>query len=59
MDLTVSQHLFFHLGVFFGLFFICLGLHPWHMEVSRLGAELELLLPAYTAAAAAATPDLS
>ena len=25
------------------------GLHPWHMEVPRLGAESELQLPAYTA----------
>ena len=35
----------------------CLGPHPWHMEVPRLGAESELQLPAYTIATA--TPDLS
>ena len=27
---------------FFFLSFVLLGPHPWHMEVSRLGAELEL-----------------
>ena len=32
-------------------------LHPWHMEVPRLGGELELQLPAY--ATATATWDLS
>ena len=40
--------------------FVCfcfLGLHPWHMEVPRLGVESELQLPAY--AAATAMPDLS
>ena len=34
---------------------VCLGPHPWHMEVSRLGVELELKLPAYTTV----TADLS
>ena len=32
------------------LFFIFLGPHSWHMEVHRLGVELELQLPAYTTA---------
>ena len=32
--------------------FVFLGLHPRHMEVSRLGVELELRLPAYTTATA-------
>ena len=43
----------------FGVFFVfCfLGLHPWHMEVPRLGVESELLLPAH--ATATATLDLS
>ena len=36
-------------------FFLFLGLHPWHMEVSRLGAELELQLLTFTTA----TSDLS
>ena len=39
------------------IFFFFLGLHPRHMEVLRLGIELELQLPAYTAATA--MPDLS
>ena len=39
------------------LYLFFLGLHPWHMEVPKLGAESELQLPAYTTAAA--TPDLS
>ena len=31
-------------------FSFSLGLHPWHMEVPRLGVELELQLPSYTTA---------
>ena len=31
---------------------IFLGLHPWHMDVPRLGVETELQLPAYTTATA-------
>ena len=42
-------------AVFF--FFVFLGPHLWHMEVLRLGVELELQLPAYTTATA--TPDVS
>ena len=34
----------------FVLFCCFLGLHVWHMEVPRLGVELELQLPAYTTA---------
>ena len=37
------------------LFFFFLGLHPWHMEVPRLGVKLQT--PAY--ATATATPDPS
>ena len=37
--------------------FVFLGPHQWHMEVPRLGIELELQLPAY--ATAIATGDLS
>ena len=33
------------------------GLHPWHMEVPRLGVKLDPQLPAYTTATA--TPDPS
>ena len=39
----------------FFLFF--LGPHPWHVELPRLGVELELQLLAYTTATA--TQDLS
>ena len=38
-------------------FLVFLGMHPWHMEVSRLGVESELQLPAY--ARTTATPDPS
>ena len=38
-------------------FVLFLGLHPQHMEVPRLGVELELQLPAYTTVTA--TKDLS
>ena len=34
-----------------------LGLHPWHMEVPRLGVKSWLQLPAYTTATV--TPDPS
>ena len=38
-------------------FYFILGLRLWHMEVPRLGVQLERQLPAY--ATAIATPDLS
>ena len=37
-------------------FFVFLGPHPLHMEVPRLGVELELQLPAYTTATAMCDP---
>ena len=43
--------------IFFLSFFSFLGLHPWHMEIPRLGVQLELQLPTYTRATA--TWDLS
>ena len=43
-------------GVSF-FFFSFLGLHLWHMQVSRLGVELELQLPAYTTATATQDPS--
>ena len=43
--------------VWFGLVFVYLGRHPWHMDVPRLEVEPELQLPAYTTATA--TWDLS
>ena len=33
-----------------GIYLVFAGLHPWHMEVPRLGAELKLQLLAYTTA---------
>ena len=50
---VVNQKGFF----FFFFFFVFSGLHLQHMEVPRLGVELELQLPAY--ATAIATPDPS
>ena len=38
------------------IYFVFLGLHPWHMEVPRLEVESELQPLAYTIATA--TPDL-
>ena len=38
-------------------FYFFLGLHPWHMEVSRLGAESELQLPASATATATWDPS--
>uniref|UniRef100_A0A8D1I8Y3 Uncharacterized protein n=1 Tax=Sus scrofa TaxID=9823 RepID=A0A8D1I8Y3_PIG len=42
---------------FFFFFFLLFRAAPWHMEVPRLGVELELQLPAY--ATATAMPDPS
>ena len=41
----------------FLFFFVFLGPHLRHMEVSRLGVELELQLPAYTTARATGDPS--
>ena len=38
-------------------FFSFLGLHPWHVEVPRLGVEWELQLLAYTTATAVGVPS--
>ena len=46
---------FIHLTNFF-LHFLG-GPHLWHMEVPRLGTELELQLPAYTTAIAMPDPS--
>ena len=40
-----QEYLFIYLFMFFFL-----GPHPWHMEILRLGVELELQLPTYTTA---------
>ena len=39
-------------------FFVFLGLHPRHVEVPRLGVELELQLPAFATATATPYPRL-
>ena len=39
------------------LLFVFLSLHPWHMEVPRLGVKLELQLPAYATATATWDPS--
>ena len=41
----------------FVFIFCLLGPHPKHMEVSRLGVECELQLPAYTIATAIPDPS--
>ena len=41
----------------FFFFFYLFTVPPWHMEVPRLGVELELKLPAYTTATATAMQD--
>ena len=56
-DLTVSNIFPLKLYCNFFFFFVFLGLHPWHMEVPRLGVKLELQLQA--CATATATEDLS
>ena len=43
--------------LFFFFFLVSLGPHPRHMEVPRLGIELELRLLAYTTAAAMWDPS--
>ena len=48
---------FFYFSFLLLLLFGILGLHLQHVEVPRLGVELELQLPAYTTATA--TPDPS
>ena len=47
--LTYIRHILF--------FFFLLRLHSQHMEVPRLGVELELHLPAYTTATAVLDPS--
>ena len=49
--------IFLFIYLFVCLFIYFLGLHPWHMEVPRLGVDSELQLPIYITATA--TWDLS
>ena len=44
-------------SVFWFVCFVFWGVHPWHMEVPRLGVELELLLPACARATATQDPS--
>ena len=55
-EAMIKANFFLSLSLFF-FFFVFPELHPWHMEVPRLGVESELQLPAYTTATA--TWDLS
>ena len=48
----IHQPIYIYALFCFVLFFCFLELHPRHMEVTRLGIELELQLPAYTTATA-------
>ena len=43
---------------FFFFFFSFLRLHPWHMEIPRLGVESELQLLVYSTATATSNPSL-
>ena len=45
------------LSILFSLNFCFWGPHSWHMEVPRLGVELELQLPAYATATATQVPS--
>ena len=47
---STQEALFFVFCFFFVFFFFILGLHLKHIEVPRLGVELELQLPAYSRA---------
>jgi len=47
-----QKHYLGFLSYVFLNFFVILGPHPWHMEVPRLGVELDLQLPSYAIATA-------
>ena len=53
----MSYWIFFSFLSIFFFFFFFLVLHPWHVEVPRLGVESELQLPAYVTVTT--MPDLS
>ena len=53
----ILLHILFHYGFFVCFLLWFLGMHYWHVEVPRLGFQLELQLPSYTTATA--MPDLS
>ena len=41
---------FIYLFIYLFIYSVYLGPYPWHMEVPRLGVQLELQLPAYATA---------
>lgn len=53
--LLFFKYMIFSFFTFFFIFF--LGLHPWHMEVPKLGVESELQLLAHTTATATKDPS--
>ena len=57
-NIMIPLTFLFSFFFFFFLVRVCfLGPHLWHMEVSMLGAESELQLPAYTIATAMPDPS--
>ena len=50
-------YLFIYLFIYLFVFLPFLGLLPWHMEIPRLGVELELQPPAYARATATRDPS--
>ena len=54
LDGELLGHFYFMVS---GFFLVFLELHPWHMEVPRLGVELELQLLAYTTDTAVPDPS--
>ena len=57
LNMNGKAIIFLEIIIIIVFFFLILGLHPWHMEVPRLGVEWELKLLAYTTAIA--TQELS
>ena len=55
LALKMCFKIFIYFSILFVLFFVFLGLYPWHTEVPRLEVESEL--PAYTTAAAMPDPS--
>ena len=54
---SISRCFYVFVFVFLFCFVFFLGLRPWHMEVPRLGVELELQLLAYTTDTATQDPS--
>ena len=52
-----NHNTLFFFSFFFLIFFLFLGPYLWHMEVPRIGVQLELQLPAYATATAASDPS--